>query len=316
MQFPGTGELVVCMSKDGRQAVGGVRNWIGLKVEFVLPEVWWGALWAAFCGIVATGMPRWDVTTCLKLALVLVLADPLIGNLCRLLFDLSWSVDDMEDRHKERRDAPVSFLPYTQVGSPGYRMGQRLKQAGNWWKDTFWTQAGWMLSGVVFESGGMLLLGLVLGPPVTWLVVLSFGMIGLGLLVRPYCWDLAIVFRALVEVGVPWLAGYLIIVPLSPVALVMAGFFTLIYGVSLRLSIKGMGKSVWLIALALAGLLGLLIHIRRPLSVALLGLLLVFPVWLSWYVSTEQASARWYLRRVRFYVLGAMFLSALSLGAI
>ena len=314
LQFSCVEGLTICQSRDGRQTGGGVQNWIGLKVEFVLPEICWGALWGAFCGIVASGVSQWDATSCLKLALVFVLADPLIGNLCRLLFDLSWAVDDREERCKESRDAHVRRLPYTKEGSPGYRVGQWLKQAGSWWRDVFWPQAGWLLSGVVFASGGMLILGSVLGPPVGWLVLLSFGVIGLGLLVRPYSGDLAIVFRALTEVGVPLLVGYLIFAPLAPEALAMAAVFTLIYGASLRLSISGMGKVAWLIPLALAGLLGLLAGTCRPLPVAILGLILVFPVWLSWYASAKQATARWYLHTVRFYVLGSMFLSALSLG--
>ena len=313
-QFSSVEGSTICQSRDGRQTGGGVQNWIGLKVEFVLPEICWGALWGAFCGIVASGVSQWDATTCLKLVLVFVLADPLIGNLCRLLFDLSWAVDDREERCKESRDAHVRRLPYTKKGSPGYRVGEWLKQAGSWGRDAFWPQAGWLLSGVIFASGGMLILGSVLGPPVGWLVLLSFGMIGLGLLVRPYSGDLAIVFRALTVVGVPLLVGYLIFAPLAPEALAMAAVFTLIYGASLRLSISGMGRVVWLIPLALAGLLGLLAGTCRPLPVAILGLILVLPVWLSWYASAKQATARWYLHTVRFYVLGSMFLSALSLG--
>lgn len=309
-----TEETGKAVGRNGHSGIGGGRSWIGLRIQFGLPDIYWGALWAAVCGMVATGLPELDATTGIKLVLVLLLADPLISNLCYLLFDLDWTAGDSTCGSEAGSATYVCSLPYARSGSLGYRMGRRLDQARRWWTDIGRQRLGWMLSGVVFGCGAMLVLGSVVGPGVTLLVIFSFGAIGIGLLVRPYSLDVAVSLRALVEAGVPWLAGYLVLMPLSPTALLMAFCFSLIYGASLHLSLRGMGKAVWLIPLSLMGLLGLLIHARSSLSIALLGLILVFPIWLSWYSLKKQRSTARYLSEARPSVMVAMFLSALSLG--
>ena len=298
-------------SSDGRSA-SDMTTWIRLRVQLTLPDLCWGPLWAALCGAVASGALRGDAPQLLTLLLVLVAADPLFANVCHLLFDCNWPFGSRANWVPGPENRPVVALPYTDEGSPGYRLARWLSQTLVWWRDYFGPEAGWMVSGVLFESGCLVALAFVFGSPILWLIGLGFVLMGLGLVARLYGSELIWGVRSLIEVGLPWLIGYMAFSSLSLVPIGLAACYALAYGASLRMASKGVGRGVWGVAAALIGLTGWLIIAKHPISGTVVGLLSLFPVWLSLSCAAKQVAARWYLGRINFYMLAIMLTAALS----
>jgi len=290
------------------------QRWIGLRVWFFWPEISWGAWWAALCGSLAAGVfYRGDVASALKLILVLVIADPLWANMAHLLCDLNWSVDGCA-QSGERKPVQASFLPYMKGGSPGYRIGQWFSQTLNWYRMAFCPQAGWMLSSLVFQGMCVAGIGLVLDSSV--LALLGFGMalMVLSLLLRGCCPALCIAFRAAAEAGVSCLVGYVTFGPWSALALGLAATFTVLYAGALHISTRGMDRAAWLMAITLLVLpIGCAI-LGKPFVAALLLAGCVFPVWLCWHGVRRAALPRWYLIRIRPYLMGLTFVASVALG--
>jgi len=288
------------------KSLGG--SWLGLRAQFAVPRIWWGPLWAAWCGAVATGVLDWDGAHLLRVVLVLVLADPLVANLCHLVFDAEWPATGAE-KAVEAQDVPV--LPYTVGASPGHRLGQWLNRTAGWWKSSFWPQAGWLVSSVALEVVGLLTLGAVLGQPVMRVVILGLGGMGLALLTRTRAAEFSLALRAVIETGLVWLIGYMAFAPLALPALLLAGLYAVAYWAGLRALTKGLKASAVGVAGALVGMAVLLIIIEHPVSGALVGLLGVFPIGLSLAWRGQILTDR-YVRSIQFYMLAATLLSALS----
>lgn len=294
---------------------GDVRQrWVGLRVWFWWPEVGWGAWWAALCGSLAAGVfHRLGGDSVLRLALVLVVADPLWANLTHLLCDLSWSVDACAELG-ERPPVRPRFLPYMQPASPGHRIIQWLGQAAAWYRLAFCPQAGWMLSGLIFCALGIVGIGWFLGPPALELFGWGIALIVLSLLLPACCPDLSIGARAAAEAGVACLVGYAAFAPQSASAWGLAVAFAVLYGGALRIAARGVDRTAWLLAVTLLALPAGCAVLGRNLIAAVLLAGCVFPIWLSGRAASQPTSPRWYLERIGPYVLGLTFLASIALG--
>jgi len=147
-----------------------------LRVYLIRPLWSLGSGWAAVGGGLAAGGFPLSPTNLLTLLLVWLLADPLLG--------VVWDVGAGNTRQRgiwsrllgpRLPDAapPVGFLPYTQAGSPGYRLAHHLGRLRRWWRDTFWPEAGREFATLLAGLGLASLLGAVLGRSVLVLVLVS-----------------------------------------------------------------------------------------------------------------------------------------------
>ena len=302
------------MDSPERRFARNTRNWIDCKVQVAVPRLWWGPLWAAFCGVVASGSFAWGADQIARLILVLALADPLLANLCRLLFDLDWCRDSGSAR--EGAAIPdVTGLPYTEAGSPAQRLGRFLGHAFAWWRRVLRSETAWMASGVGFQGGAMVAIALALEPPAGWSVGGGLGLIGMALLVARRGPAVAAVVRDAVEVGVPWLVGHLVFAPLKPFAIGLVGIYVLAYVAAAHVMRKGSGRGALLVALALGSMVSLMAAGKWPVAAAVVGLVGLYPLWLSMVAFSCQTSPEDYVCRTNVYMCVTMFVAAFSLGA-
>lgn len=293
---------------------GDIRQrWVELRVWFWWPDVGWGAWWAVLCGSLAAGLfHRLDGDSLVRLALAVIVADPLWANLTHLLCDLNWSVGacaESEERSPVRRP-----LPYMQPGSPAYRFVERLERAAAWYRTVFCPQAGWMPSSLIFCALGIVGIGLVLGPPVLELFGLGIVLVGFSVSLRACCPDLSIGARAAAEAGVCCLLGYAVFAPWSAAAWGLAAAFTVLYGGALRIAARSVDRTAWLIAITLLSLLVGCIILGQDSLAAVLLAGCIFPMWLSGYAASQPTLGRRYIERIGPYLMGLTLLTSIAFG--
>jgi hypothetical protein len=240
--------------------------------------------------------------TLLNLLLVWLLADPLLG----VIWDLGagsalapagrgiWGRLLQPDLPQVA--APVLRLPYTQAGSPGYRLAQRLGQARRWWRETLRPEAGTETASLAAALVLALLLGAVLGRSVLALIAISIafswlcalaekrepGATHFGKWVAPKIGDAPgaaadksgpAVWRALGEFTIPWLMGASVMGRVSGTVILLALCYTVAYFGLIRPA-RGFG----LAAAGQATAAVLLAGLRYPLAAGAAAILLL-PQW-------------------------------------
>ncbi len=285
-----------------------------------------GAGWAAVSGGLAAGGFPLSLVTLLNLFLVWFLADPVLG----VIWDVG--VGNARERGIWHRlisprlpsvAFPVRLLPYTQAGSPGYRLAYRLGRLRRWWRDTFWPEAGRGFATLMAGLGLAVLLGALLGRDVLILVLVSVLFSWLAVVSERSDTtrerghkDSTTLWHALGEFGVPWLIGAAAMGgPSQAVALLGACYTINYYGMirdphSFRLT----GASQVIIALLLAGL-------RQPVAAGATAILLM-PQWglyiwaahVSKPPGDDVAASDRYLRYTQLFVLVSMLIAALAIA--
>ena len=304
---------------------------IRLRLYPIRPLWSLGAGWAAVSGgLAAAGFPL-SIVTLLNLTLVWFLADPVLGVI--------WDVG-VGNAHEEgiwrRLISPhppsvalrVRLLPYTQSGSPGYRLAYRLGRFGRWWRDTFWAEAGRGFATLLAGLGLAIVLGAILGRDALILVLVSVLFSWLAVLSkrRDTSRDLAqetkghkdntTLWHALGEFGVPWLIGAAAMGGLSQAVALLGICYTITYFGMIRdaHSFRLTGASQATTALLLAGL-------RHPVAAGATAILLM-PQW-GLYIWTAHvsrssgdhvaASGR-YLRYTQLFIFVSMLIAALAIA--
>lgn len=289
-----------------------------------------GAGWAAVSGgLAAAGFPL-SLTTLLYLLLAWFLVDPLLGAVWELGGGGYAQAGGIWERLARPRlpdtAPPLRLLPYTQTGSPGYRLACRLGRLRLWWQATFWPDAAGEFASLLAGLCLAILLGVILGRDVLILVGISVLLSWLAALSEPGDTagdlsqtgsppgDLTRLWHTLGEFGVPWLIGVVVVGELSwPVILLGICYSVSYFGLTRRdwgFRLPGAGQAT--AALLLAGL-------RQPIAAGAIAIL-VLPQW-GLYVeavrlSGDRSAA---LDRVRrhaqpFVVMG-MLITALALAA-
>ncbi len=299
------------LGNDQRQT--GVGTWIVLRTHVSSPEIWWGPLWAALCGAVAAGAVGEDPSQVLRLIGVLVLADPLVGNLSYFIFGRQGEAFEAHRENEAAEAPPILTLPYTRPGSPGDRLGRWLHRAVGWRRYRFDVQARWVDPGLALQATGVGVLGLLLGEPVAWIALVILLTLVAGALARQIGGGAALVFQALVESGLPWLLGYVAFAPLNSSSLTLAALYALAYWSALRILARETLESAPGVALALAGTVLFLLATKQPILAAGVALVAAFPIasCLSALPAVSSTGGA-FLRRIRWYMLAALLLSALS----
>jgi hypothetical protein len=324
------------------QPVGRI---IRLRLYPVRPFWSLGSGWVALSGGLAVGGFSLSPVTLLHLLLIWLLADPVLG----VVWDLGVgsSTLSMRQRGIWRRllsprlpdsAPPVRLLPYTQAGSPGYRLAQRLGRLSRWWQGTFWPEAGREFATLVAGLGLALLLSAILGHNVlalalvsiilSWLAVLSqeSDMAGESAQRAGGQKGIVTLWHALGEFGIPWLIGSVVMGGPSWAVILLGvcytiAYFGLVYDAH---DFRLMGASQGTVALLMAGL-------RHPLAAGATAILLM-PQWglHAWTTHpltddrTGQDSGRSgdysiafgaYLRAVQPFVIVSMLIAALAIAS-
>lgn len=304
---------------------------IRLRLYPIRPLWSLGAGWAAVSGgLAAAGFPL-SLVTLLNLFLVWFLADPVLG----VIWDVG--VGNAHEMGIWRRlinsrlpsmAFPVRLLPYTQSGSPGYRLAYRLNRFGRWWRDTFWPEAGRGFATLMAGLGLAVLLGAILGRDVLILVLVSVLFSWLVVLPgrRDTTRDLAqetrrhkdstTLWHALGEFSIPWLIGAAAMGGLSQAVALLGICFTITYFGMIRdvHSFRLTSASQATAALLLAGL-------RQPVAAGATAILLM-PQWglYMWASHIGQspgahvAVSGTYLRYTQPFVFVSMLIAALAIA--
>lgn len=289
-----------------------------------------GAGWAALSGgLAATGFPL-SLTTVLYLLLAWFLVDPLLGAVWELGGGGYTQAGGIWGRLARPRlpdtAPPLRLLPYTQTGSPGYRLARWLGRLRLWWQDTFWPAAAREFASLLAGLGLASLLGVILGWRVLILVGISVLLSWLAVLSEPgdtagdlsqtasRPGDLTRLWHTLGEFSVPWLIGVGVVGELSwPVILL---------GMCYSITYFGLTRRDWGFRLPGAGQVTaalLLAALRHPIAAGATAIL-VLPQWGLYAeavcLSGDRSAA---LDRVRrhaqpFVVMG-MLIAALALAA-
>jgi hypothetical protein len=282
-------------------------------------------------GLAVAGLSL-SLVTLLTLALVWLLADPVLG--------VTWDVGvgNTQQRGIWRRlinprlpdtAAPLRLLPYTQAGSPGYRLARHLGRLRRWWQETLWPEAGREFATLVAGLVLAMLLGAILGRDVLILVLVSVLLSWLAMLSERRDTnrdsaqrtrgrkDIATLWHALGEFGVAWLIGAVALGGLSQAAALLGMCYTITYFglIRGRDGFRLIGASQATAALLLAGL-------RHPMAAGATAILLL-PQWglHTWAARVEGSSGdqraifEGYQRYAQPFVLVGMLIAALALGS-
>jgi hypothetical protein len=303
------------------QPVGRI---IQLRLYPMRPPWSLGAGWAALGGGLAAAGLALTPETLLRLALVWLLADPILG----VVWDLGAGPPGASARGLWRRlrdarppetFAPVRLLPYLQPGSPGDRLAWRLGRLRSVWRTRLWPEAGQEMAALATALVLALLLGLALGRGVLALVLASLALSWPAARAAPSGdSSRAALWRALGEFGVPWLIGVLALGRLAwPLAWLGACYTIAYFGfIHPSAGFRFIGAGQAAAALLLAAL-------RYPLAAAAAAVLLL-PQWglFAWASALDEAQPaslaagrrRW-PGYVQVFVIPAMLLAAVAVAS-
>lgn len=281
-----------------------------LEVRMTRPLVWLGPAWAALCGAVASDRLTLSGQNLLVLLIVLFLADALWGTLWQLIAERDWFASS--NRPSRAQEAGLTALPYTAPGSPSHRIFSRLGRRLARWRADFWPRQGSALLGLVVTLSLTLILAIILGRRVIILTSAALAIMVLALLRARRQSAPPLSLRAILEMGLAWLAGHTAFGPLTSWSFLLAIFYTVVYHGCLKLAANGGRRWLTLIEVSQAAVVALLIFLKQPVVAGVMGLLLLSQMLLQPFLGQGQV-ALWYLRRTRPFLMAGMLLAALAI---
>ncbi len=223
------------------------------------------SLWAAGCGLGAAaggvGLPA--------AALLAVLVFLGWGNAWDVVAGTDW-FGPLAGCWPPARPVALPALPYMQPGSPAGRLVRALGRVLGWWQTAFWPALSAPILSLLAALALVGALLLLLPERLAMLHVALAAVLGLVLVWRRRG-RRPLGAQAVVQVGLPWLAGHLVVAPPSGLSWVLASCFSLAAWGVLRVAHKGGGLLLLNGGLVLA--LAALAAARQPLAAALVGLL-------------------------------------------
>lgn len=303
-----------CVRFPRQSGCGSVETLIPgrlIRLQGRLARPFWGLLgiWATLCGALASHNLGWRGEELLALALVLLLADLGWGSLWDLMVGIDW-FGALRGGWPPRRPAAVARLPYTQPGSPGWRLWCRVSRAGGWWRETFWPTAGAALLGVLGAAVLTTTLSFLLPASLRQLNAALVVLVGLGAVQRRWGRE-PLAGEAFAQVGLGWLAGHLAFAGMTlPSFLVAMGFVLAVWG-SLRL-VRGRSAALMLLNGGQVAVAAVLVAVRQPLLAAAVGALILGQVALQPGLHKGIDSAQVF-RRTWPWLMAAMLVGALAL---
>ncbi len=281
-----------------------------LEVRITRPLTWLGPAWAALCGAVASGWLTLSGENLLFLLIVLFLADALWGTLWHLIAERDWLASP--NWPSQAQEASLTALPYTAPGSPSHRIFSRLGRMLAWWRAVFWPRQGSALLGLVVALPLTLALAIILGQRAIILTSAALAIMVLALLRARRHSAPPLSLRAILEMGLAWLAGHIAFGPLTWWSFLLATFYTVAYHSCLKLAEDSGKHSPTLLKVSQAAVVALLIFLRQPVVAGVVGLLLLPQMLLQPFLGQGQVEL-WYLRRTRPFLMAGMLLAALAI---
>ena len=281
-----------------------------LEVRITRPLTWLGPAWAALCGAVASGWLTLSGENLLFLLIVLFLADALWGTLWHLIAERDWLASP--NWPSQAQEASLTALPYTAPGSPSPRIFSRLGRMLAWWRAVFWPRLGPALLGLVVALPLTLALAIILGQRAIILTSAALAIMVLALLRARRHSAPPLSLRAILEMGLAWLAGHIAFGPLTWWSFLLATFYTVAYHSCLKLGENSGKPSLILPKVSQAAVIVLLIFLKQPVVAGVVGLLLLPQMLLQPFLGQGQVEL-WYLRRTRPFLMAGMLLAALAI---
>jgi chlorophyll synthase len=302
------------MPNTALEGGGPVRRALGplmkLEVRIARPLTWLGPAWAALCGAVASGWLTLSGQNLLVLLIALFLADALWGTLWHLTAEQDWFASSSWP--SQAQEASLTALPYTAPGSPSHRIFGRLGRRLAWWRAVFWPRHGSAFVGLVVALPLTLVLAVILGQRVIILTPAALAIMVLALLRARRRGAPPPSLRAVLEMGLAWLAGHTAFSALTWWSFVLAILYTVAYHSCLKLATNGGKSSLTLLKVSQAAVVALLIFLRQPVMAGGVGLLLLPQMLLQPFLDQGQVEL-WYLRRTRPFLMAGMLLAALAI---
>jgi len=283
---------------------------IKLEVRVSRPLTWLGPAWAALCGAVASGGLTLSGHNLLFLLIVLFLADALWGTLWHLIAETDWFASFVT-WPSQAQEANLAALPYTATGSPSHRFFGRLGRRLAWWRAALWPRQGSAVVGLAVVLPLTFVLAVVLGQRVIVLTVAALAIVMLAFLRARRHSVSPLSLRAILEMGLAWLAGHTAFGPLTWWSFVLAILYTVAYHNCLKLAANSGKHSLVPLKLSQAAVIALLIFLRQPVVAGVVGLSLLPQMLLQPFLGQGEVEL-WYLRRTGPFLMAGMLLAALA----
>lgn len=283
---------------------------IGLDLYSARPLTWLGPIAATICGALAAGGLPVSGETLLRVAIAILLTDPLLGA-----WRAAWVTTDWRRPMQGWQATPTRawmLVPYARLGSPAARFSQWLSSRAKFWREAIVPQVGQSITAIVVTALIALSVALVLGSSAFILTLIA-------LLLAPIESELGENgagrwARAFAEIGMAWLIGdaaiSLAFPPLDSalLAILFAAAYRGLLSVPSRprlgLAIANTAQAFVVVFLLLRG---------SMLNAAIIALLLGAQVLWQTLLRTGRADARMYLGRAQWFILAAMLIAALGI---
>ncbi len=291
------------------QPVVGRR--IALELRSARPLTWLGPIAATLCGALAASGLVLSGETILRVAIAILLTDPLLGA-----WRAAWVNTDWRRPMRGWQATPTRawmLVPYARLGSPAARFSQWLSSRSNFWRQAVIPYVGQSLTALLVTGVIALFIALALGTAtfILTLAVLLFapleselGENGAGR------W-----LRAGAEIGMAWLIGDAAVSRALPP--LDAALVALLFAVSYRglLSVESRPRLGFAI-LNLSQVLVIVLLVARGafINATIAALALGALVLWETLVRAERETASAFMRRAQWFLLVAMVMAALGIA--
>lgn len=288
-------------------------RWINLHLWPGRPLAGGGPLWAALCGLLASGDLKLDASLALTAGLALFLVGPIWGAVWQAAAAADWFTPFSAGEWA----APgpwLTLLPYTSPNSPAGRVANGLGRARVWWRERFWPRYGTAAIELAVVLPLSLGLALIVGHPAAVLTVAVWALAILAQVVDRGAGTPPVELQAIVQGSLAWLLGHAVLSELTWLSAAMAGAFAVSYGAALALAAGRRSPLTWLNGGQGAAIV-LLVAQGHPFPAALAALLLLLQLYLQAYLHRD-GDVFWYLRRTQPLVMVVMLLAAFAIRTV
>ncbi len=286
------------------------NRWIDLRLWPGRPLAGGGPLWAALCGLIASGELKWEAELALTSGLALFLAAPMWGAVWQAVAATDWFTP-FSAAQRAIAGPWLTLLPYTAPGSPAGRLAEGLGRAKVWWQERFWPRYGEAFIQLAVALPLSLGVASIIGRSALVLTVTVWALATLALIVDRGAGTPPVELQAIVQGGLAWLLGHAVLSELTWPSAAMAVAFAVSGGAALALATGRRSALAWLNGGQTAAIV-LLVSAGHPLPAALIALLLLPQLYLQAYLHRD-GDVQWYLRRTQPLVMAVMFLAALAI---
>jgi hypothetical protein len=274
------------------------RSWLSL-----------GPGWALLAGALSSGTVPLKMAGLMQLLTLWLLVDPILGALWELV-----GVQGLWQSLAPGQLPPLPrsgfTLPYAQSGSVAGRLVVRVRRYGVWWREQFWPEQGSQLMAFFLGTGLALLISLAFGQTIFWLTLLALALTAVA---GPAQADLSSAeggrLQSVVQLLLPWVMGASLWSSLTPLSLVLAVCYWVVYLGGLRM-LGGHHRAEILFILGQTAAIILFLALRQLPGAAVLTVLLVT----QQIIKTKFNQPAEFLLKLQPYLVVSLLVAGWSLG--